>query len=71
MVTLVLRHNQLVVIQRSLRWSVYTVEHSGDPCLETQPVGCYTEVTEVVCLYSGTCIITRVVMVMYTTTQET
>ena len=38
-----LGHNQLAVIQR---WSVYTV-------LGTQPVGCYTEV---VCLYSGTCI---------------
>ena len=46
-----LRHNQLTVIQR---WSAYTVEPDIVVNLGTQPVGCYTEV---VCLYSGTCIV--------------
>ena len=43
------RHNQLAVIQR---WSPHTVGPVYSGHLETQPVGCYTEV---VCLYSGTC----------------
>ena len=42
-IVVTLGHNQLAVIQR---WSAYTVE---PVYLETQPVGCYTEVT---CSYS-------------------